>query len=72
VINAQEIFLEDAGYIHLECHQNYRPFLISRIVFLFDVTGLEINRGVFIDGRQQGFDLSLHVLSVVMCSELVF
>jgi hypothetical protein len=26
--------LEDAGNIHSECHQNHRPFLISKTVFL--------------------------------------
>jgi hypothetical protein len=32
---AQGVFLENAGHIHLECHQNHRHFLIWRIVFLF-------------------------------------
>jgi hypothetical protein len=34
VPNAEEVFLEDAGNINLECHQNHRQFLISRIAFL--------------------------------------
>jgi hypothetical protein len=25
VLNAQEVALEDAGDIHMGCHQNYRP-----------------------------------------------
>jgi hypothetical protein len=33
VLNAQEVFLEDAGNIHLQCQQNHRPFLTSRIAF---------------------------------------
>jgi hypothetical protein len=27
VLNAQEVFLEDAEDIHFEYHQNHRPFL---------------------------------------------
>jgi hypothetical protein len=33
-LSAQGVFLEDVGDIPLEFHQNQRPFLISRIVFL--------------------------------------
>jgi hypothetical protein len=34
VLNAQEVFLEDVGHIHLESHQNHSPFITARIVFL--------------------------------------
>jgi hypothetical protein len=68
VLNAQDVFLEDAGDINLECHRNHRPF---------EKTGWEINRDVFTDGSQQGFTLSLHVSSMatvteVMRSDLLF
>jgi hypothetical protein len=34
MLYAQEVFLEDAGDIPLECHQDHKPVLISRAVFL--------------------------------------
>jgi hypothetical protein len=34
MLKAQNIFLEDAGDINLEYHQNPTPFLISRIIFV--------------------------------------
>jgi hypothetical protein len=76
MLNAHEIFLEDAGDINLECHQNHRPLLISKMVFLLKRHSVELNRGVFIDGIQQPFDFSLHIsfvvtLTQVMRSELV-
>jgi hypothetical protein len=36
-----------------------------------NVTGLEINRGVFIDSSQQGFDFSIHMSSVVKITQLM-
>jgi hypothetical protein len=68
----QEIFLADAGDIYLNCHQNHRVFLISVVVF-----HLRCHRVAFNDGSQQGFDLSLHMSTVVlvtrgMRSELLF
>jgi hypothetical protein len=76
VIKAQEVFLED-GDIHLVCHKNQRPFLISRIVYFFgDINRSENSRDVFINGSQQGSNLSLHMSMVtdaqVRCSEVVF
>jgi hypothetical protein len=66
VLNAQDVFLEDAGDVNLECHQNHRPFLMSR-----NVTGSEINRGVFIDGGQQGFEFSLLMSSMVVVTQVM-
>jgi hypothetical protein len=70
VLNAQDIFLEGAGGIHLEFHQNHKPSLISRIIFL-------LRRHRDGDGSQQGFYFSPHISSVVTVtqavrSELVF
>jgi hypothetical protein len=36
MLNVQEVFLEDAGDINLECHQNQRSFLISIIAFFWE------------------------------------
>jgi hypothetical protein len=54
-INAQEVFLENAGDIYLEIHQNHRPFLILSVYFFWDVTGSEFKRHIFIESSQQGF-----------------
>jgi hypothetical protein len=71
VLNVQKVFLEDAGDIHLECHLNHRPFLISSTVFLSDVTGSELNKGAFINGSQQGLNCSLHLLPMVKVTQVV-
>jgi hypothetical protein len=73
----QDVYFESVWDIRLECHQNYRPILISRIVFFLDVRGSEFHRGVFGIGSQQSVDSGLHqsfmaiVTQVVRC-ELVF
>jgi hypothetical protein len=37
MLNTQEVFLEDAGHIHLEYFINHRPFLILMILFFFEI-----------------------------------
>jgi hypothetical protein len=50
VLNAQEVFVECAGDIHLECH----------------CISVETSQGR--NGNQRGFDLSLHMSSLVTAS----
>jgi hypothetical protein len=56
-MNAQEVFLEDAGDIRFECHQNHRPFLNSSIAFLSRRHWVGIEEGCLHHRQPAGLEL---------------
>jgi hypothetical protein len=72
VLNAQEVFLEDAGDIQLAWHQNHRPFLNVKDCISFDTSQDRKLIGVSIDGSQHGFNLSIHMPMVTVTHALIW
>jgi hypothetical protein len=76
VLNEQEVSLEGAWDIHLECHLKHRPFLISRTVLL------EMSKGWNFTGESSStvassLDSSLHppfiiITQVMQCKQVFY